>query len=531
MKRFTAKRNHRAGGKVYVMRCHLAMYEQNSVLSPKHYRHRAIALVWTVLIIFTLFLFVGLSIDTGKLCLVNHQLHNAADAAALAGAPWVKKDQTKARSLAQQFAALNSANFKDPVLLNLNENNLPDGDIIIGKYGYFEETGQYLFIPYDPENPTSVNALAVITSRDTETREGHQANQEVPLDYGPLAGVFSLDLSGNWQGKSGPYAIAITGGGGGAGLICLRDDGTGLHAQGTGALIVNNMTGDPDDGAIQINSTDDDVSVTLNGTPEIVCETVNVVANGFSQVGDFDLYENTDVWLGQPRMPDPLLWLNTTEYKPTEYIGTTPDLGGINVQNNNDPILDTIIQPGYYSGGMVFKGGTVEKPVRLASGIYILDGDGLQVLSNSYVIVDPTTGDADGDGLGEAFFYIASTNWEADDTRCLVEGGGIIRAEPLQSGPYEGIIIAQDYLNLNDAEITGNAESILEGTLYFPQERPASEQKKGNGDGFSLRLGGTGMGTGNQIVAGSVYVYGTGDKIINYNGEFPSPVSKAWLVE
>lgn len=535
MMRTSTKRSPQADGKLNVMKCHSTIIrEQKGVLSPKHLRHRGIGLVWTVLVIFALLLLVGLSIDTGKLCLVNHQLHNAADAAALAGAPWVKKEQDYARQRAYDFALKNKADGVD-VKLNKNPNNLADGDIIIGKYGYFEETDQYLFVPFDPANPTSVNALAVITSRDVDEREGHQATQQVPLIFGPLVDVIALDLAGNWQGKSGPYAIAITGGGAGAGLICLRDDGTGLHAQGTGDLIVNNLTGDPDNGAIQVNSADDEVSITLNGTPGIIAETVNVVAEGFSQVGDFDLYENTDVWLGQPRMPDPLWWLNEPAYKPTTNPDLTAtmenDLGGIVVQNNDDPILDTIIQPGYYSGGLTFKGGTAEKPVRLAGGIYILDGAGLQVLANSYVVVDPAGGDANGNGIGEAFFYIAGTNWEADGTACYVSGNAVLRAEPLTYEPYAGIILAQDDNNLNDAEITGTGDSIIEGTLYFPQERPADEQKKGNGDGFALRLGGTGMGTGNQIIASSVYIFGTGDKIINYNGEYPSPIGKAWLVE
>jgi hypothetical protein len=500
-----------------VMRCRFCTYRQKADLSPGRVRRRGFALTWTVLVILALFLLVGLSLDTANLCLVSHQLHNAADAAALAGAPWVKKDQGYARELAKEFAEQNYAGHVD-VNVNLNENNLADGDIIIGKYGYFADQDKYLFIPYDPANPTSVNALAVIASRDTKEREGHQATLQVPLIFGPLAGVFAVDLGGNWQRKRGSYAIAITGGGAGAGLICLRDDGTGLHVQGEGALIVNNLTGDPDNGAIQVNSQDDELSITLNGTPEIIAETVNVTAEGFSQVGDFDLYENTDVWLGQPPMPDPLWWLNEEGYKPTDpALGlATPetDLGSIVVQNDDD-VPASPISAGYYSGGLTFKGGTAENPVRLESGTYILDGAGLDVAANSYVVADPNG----------VFFYITGTG------ACYVSGNATLIATPLTAEPYAGIIIAQDPDDLNDADISGTGDSLIEGTLYFPQERPADEQKKGNGEGFALRLGGTGIGTGNQIIASSVYVYGTGDKIVNYNGQNPSPIGNAWLVE
>ena len=517
------KRSRQEDGEFNVMKCHSTLCEQKVVLSPKHFRRRGFVLVWTVIVFFAIFLLVGLSLDTANLCLVNHQLHNAADAAALAGAPWVKKEQATARTLAKQFAAKNNADHI-PVDLDTNDGNLTDGDIIIGKYGYFTpeqtgvEDGLYLFIPFDPANPTSVNALAVIASRDLDVREGHQATQQVPLIFGPLVGVNALDLSGNLLGQSGPYAVAITGGGSGAGLICLRDDGTGLHAQGTGALIVNNLSGDPDDGAIQVNSGDDELSITLNGTPNIIAETVNVYAEDFTQVGNFDLYENTDVWLGQPKMPDPLLWLSEDPLlKPT----TNPDLdimgadlGGIVIQNDGE-VPTTPIPHGYYSGGLTFKGGTAETPVVLESGIYILDGEGLQVLAGSYVVADP-------DGV---FFYITG------EGSCNISGNATIIATPLTVEPYAGIIIAQDPADLNDADISGTGDSYIEGTLYFPQERPAGEQKTGNGEGFALRLGGTGIGTGNQIIASSVYIYGTGDKIINYNGENPSPIGRAWLVQ
>ncbi len=329
------------------------------VLPGEHYRHRGIALVWTAVFLLVIILLIGLSLDTARVYLVAHQLHNAADAAALAGGPWVKRDQPTARDLAQFFAAENIAD-NVAVDLDTNDDNLPDGDIIIGKYGYFppeqtgEEQGKFLFIPYDPSNPGSVNALAVIASRDVDERLGHRATQQVPLIFGPMVGIYALDLAGNWLGKRGPYAIAITGGGSGAGLICLRHDGTGLHAQGTGDLIVNNLTGDPDEGAIQVNSGDDEISITLNGKPGIVAETINVHAEGFSQVGAFDLYENTDVWLGQPRMPDPLSWLNEPGFKPSdpacEHTDMLSDLGAIVIQND-DEVPTTPILAGYYSGG------------------------------------------------------------------------------------------------------------------------------------------------------------------------------------
>ncbi|MFC1604091.1 hypothetical protein ACFL5F_03600, partial [Planctomycetota bacterium] len=387
------------------------------------------------------------------------------------------------------------------------------------------------------DNPISVNALAVITSRDVEQRAGHQATQKVPLIFGPLANVPALALAGNWFGKSGPYAIAITGGGSGAGLLCIRGDGTGFHIHGDADLTVNNIT-DPyeyEDGAITINSGDDIECVEANGGPTINVDIMNIHAK--DSINFDDSLVTGDVWYGQPRMPDPLAWLNDVA-KPTDNPSLmTPDLGFLNVQNDND-IPAEPIPPGYYSGGMEFKGGTEENPVRLAGGIYILDGIGLQAAAGSYIVVEPDNGDADGDGIGEAFFYIAGTDWkrqpESKGTCLRIDGNAVMKADPLSSEDelYEGIVFAQDNLNLNDAYIIGNGETAIEGTLYFPQEKPAEEQKlAGDGEGFSLRLGGTGLGTGNQIITSSLYLFGTGDKIINYDGRNPSPISKSWLVE
>jgi hypothetical protein len=491
-------------------------------------------LVWTAIFLLLMLLLMGLSLDTAKVALVMHQLHNAADAGALAGAPWVKRDRAQARLLAQllagqNFADKNGSAVPQPVLLDLNVDNLADGDIIVGLFGYDPVANQRFFLRYDPTatEPTPVNALAVIASRDQAIRVGHQATQSVALNFGSIANVDSVDVRGNWEGKRGPYAIAITGGGTGAGLVCLRRDGTGLHLQGNADLTINNITDPPvfEEGAIQINSFDDELCLTTNGGPMINSDLINICANGCTQVGNFQLSEtDTQVWYGQPPMPDPLGWFKTNPPQPGA------DLGTIDIKNNTQ-VPANPIPAGYYSGGMTFKGGTAADPIYLASGTYVLDGAGLQVLAGAYVVVDPAGGDADGDGIGEAFFYIRGTDWEGDGTVCYVSGNAVVRADPLSSGLYAGIIVAQNYLNLNDAEITGTGATLIEGTLYFPQHRPVEEQSGGNGEGFALRLGGTGLGTGNQVIADSVYIFGTGDKIINYDGRNPSPISKAWLVE
>lgn len=476
-------------------------------------RYRGVALIWSAIILMLMILFIGLSIDTAKVALVIHQLHNAADAAALAGGPWVRRDQLQARLLAQAMAAQNFADknilgVAQPVLLDLNVNNDPNGDIIVGRYTYDRNTGTSYFTPFDPcsPNPIPINALAVIASRDTVVRTGHQPSQQVSLNFGPVAGVQSLPVTGRWQTRRGPYAIAMTGGGVGAGLICLRRDLTGLHVHGTSTLSVKNLTGVFEDGGIQINSFDDELCVTTNGTPEIIADIMNICADGFTQKGDFVFPPEPEMYvnLRQPPIPDPLAWLKSNP--PAK----GPDLGGVRITTPQQ-IPATPIPAGYYSDGLDLNAGTEENPIRLGPGIYILGGDGLSVGANAVVMADP-------EGV---FFFIT------DDGVCDIGGGAVFTATPLTSGPYENIIIAQDYRDLNVASIIGGPGFMLEGTMYFPQHVVDQQQKTD----FALILGGTGAVFNNQIIADSVYVPGTSDVLINYDGRNPAPITRAYLVE
>ncbi len=481
--------------------------ERSAGLASKQLRYRGIALVWTVIFLLLMILLMGLSLDTAKVALVMHQLHNAADAAALAGGPWVRRNQLQARELARDMAAQNFADA-NAVLLDLNLNNDPNGDIIVGRYTYDRVTGTSYFTPYDPCSPTPVpiNALAVLASRDELVRTGHQPSEQVSLNFGPIAGVQSIPVAGRWQSKRGPYAIAMTGGGVGAGLICLRRDQTGLHCNGSPTLTVKNLTGVFEDGGIQINSSDPNLCVTTTGTPDIIADLVNITAGDFTQKGSFQFPPEPEMYvnLRQPPIPDPLAWLKTNP--PTQ----GADLGSIRITTAGD-IPATPIPAGYYSGGLDLNSGTAENPIRLGPGIYILGGDGLSVGANAVVEAAP-------EGV---FFYIT------DDGICDIGGGAAFHATPLTEGPYENIIIAQDYRDLNVASIIGGPGFQLEGTMYFPQH--VEVQK--NRDDFALILGGDGAVFNNQIIADSVWIPGTANVLVNYDGRNPAPITRAYLVE
>ncbi len=94
---------------------------------------RGLAAVWFVLLGLVLVGVTGVALDTGLVLLVANQLQNASDAGALAGTRLVQTDITEARQAALDIAFENDA-AKSPVQIDLNPENVPTGDIVVGRY-------------------------------------------------------------------------------------------------------------------------------------------------------------------------------------------------------------------------------------------------------------------------------------------------------------------------------------------------------------------------------------------------------------
>lgn len=407
-----------------------------------------------------------------------------------------------------------------PVLLDLNESNDPDGDIIIGRYRYDPVLEISFFTPAVDLSTEPVNALAVISSRN-ESHDG-----PLPLNFGGIVDVPTVNLGGFWQGKSGPYAIAMTAGGTGAGLICLRDDYKGFDIQGTSKLTVTNTTGNPNDGAIQVNS-EWDVGLSITGGPPIIdAYAVNMCADTHSDTCAYTFPDVEYVEYRQPPIPDPLIGLQPpTPFGPD----LSPSPGETIVINDGDVILPA----GYYSGGWLINGGTVT----LERGIYILGGQdknnakaGLAVYGGILDGSGLTTGDGVDPDTGGVMFYITG------DGVIDIHAGATVHADPMtdDGNPYQYITIFVDRESTNEAEIIGHAGLDLNGTLYFPQQPVVNGQNPpgiGPPDSFAVKIGGTGDGFGNQIITDSIYFHGNSDVLIEYDGRNPAPTTKAFLVE
>lgn len=315
------------------------------------------------------------------------------------------------------------------------------------------------------------NAVKVVTNRTNTSLSG-----PVQLFFGSIIGTQTVQISRD--------AIAMIGGGTGAGIIALNP-----HEKNA-FTVSGDATVHTCDGNIQVNSDDPSSAAFLNGNLTVDAPHLNVTGVG-RVVGNATL--TGDLVNGAPAIPDPLADLPAPSWNPADDMGTVWLTGGENLH----------IEPGYYSGGILVNNGELT----LSPGIYILDGMGLNISGTA-------TFTAEG-----VMFYVIGTG-------CVdITGTGYVTITPPNpdihdypgSDTYEYISIFQARDNTNESRIIGTSVLNLEGTLYFPAAH--------------LKLGGTGDGFGNQLIADTIEIHGTGDMYIRYDGNEPAVGNKIFLVE
>lgn len=317
---------------------------------------------------------------------------------------------------------------------------------------------------------SSPNAVKVVARRVNSSPAG-----PVGLFFGPMFGVGSVEVYRT--------AIAMIGGGTGAGIIALNpEDPQSFYIHGDATLTVN-------DGALQVNSDHPSQAARIQGDVTIIAPELNVrgeprfVGNAYDFEGDV----NT----GVPYMPDPLAFLEAPP------VGAVMSPTGITEPGT--------YAAGYYPDGIYLTGGHVD----LLPGIYILDGEGLYIGGNASMTAN------------DVMFYIQGTG----AVTIIGTGDVEVTAAPLDSGPYGGISFFQARDNTNTAVFTGTGfmnDPIIDpedaaGTLYFPSA--------------TVEVGGTGDTYINQLIADKIEIYGTGVKSILYDGRFPAPGAKVFLVK
>lgn len=498
MKRFSAKRYHLLDVGLNVMRRHLCIREQQSVLSPKHLRYHGIALAWTAIVIIALFLLVGLSIDWAKLLYNLHELQNAADAAALAGAQIIKvstADETRLRT--QELASDNKAEKLDVYLRTTTQDDPftddTDLDIILGRW---INHMRFFFPTLD-----APDAVKVIARR----ADGLTDAPALAFLYGPIVGVNTANAN---RVAIGWYNEAS-----GAGLIVL--DETPVDKQGApmpGLFIADNVGSvDVIGGSIQVNTVWEGTK--LNNNPpaalyvkaggQMLASRLTITGHTDPAPGssswetiwedrDLGMQMPYDIWEGAPYMPDPLRDIeppNIADYAVKSYVHDT----------------SATLDPGYYPDGIELNStGTL---VNLNPGTYILGGGHLN--QDSGLIVNGGT------LIGHGVLIYLTKDYTHTDGRWAqldIEGNVITDItppgdymNPRQVDGLPGISIWQDRANTeNTATLNGQTGITISGTLYFPNNH--------------IYLAGNPGKTGNQILCGSLEVFGRAQILVEYDG-------------
>lgn len=443
-------------------------------------RRKGIAYLWMVMVLVLLIAVIGLSVDTAYAFLVAQQLQNAADASSLAGAQLVRDSAAEARQAAIAIGLENAAAL-DPVQLADNLGNVTGGDVVVGWY----DRGDREFTP----TLTGANAVKVVARRTPDSLGGR-----VGLIFGGIFGTFEVSIERD--------AIAMIGGGTGSGIIMLNtEDKWTFRMDGTVTLDVRDSSSPDGEGAIQVNS-HNDWPMKPDGGVTLLAGEINVCAEDPKEVPEFD----GDINTGVDPLPDPL-----KDIAPPPPGSWGDDQGGValstGIEITYPPVPPASSHMGipitYMSEGISMTGGTLT----LEPGIYVLDGVGLNV----------TGGNLYAEGV--MFYIVDQTPSDSTPSHVKLVGNGEVQISAMEEAePYTGIAIWQARDNTNEADIVGTDQFDLDGTLYFPV---APVNIGGTSDSFSIT----------QLIVDSLEISGSGTLFIDYDGRFPAPGTRVFLVE
>jgi hypothetical protein len=449
-------------------------------------RNGGIALIWTAITLIVLILFVGLAIDVARIYLAAHQLQNAADAAALAGARYVAWDPNSETKIEARLKALEYANYNYAanliVNLNLTTNNggeaiqgipLPanrdhPGDIIIGRFISQTRT----FIP----TLDTPNAMKVVTRK-----QNGQANVPLPLLFGPIVHVDDVNIQGCSTAMIyNSYEPAV---------ICCCDASQCIYLHGNPVVNVNQ-------GSVVANSIAVD-AVDVRGKPAIYASEFNVSGDvTISGNYDFDTdltYNDIPATLNKGVPPIPCPYADCAEPAIAGISPTAPPDG--NTLHITSGTWN--LEPGYYPGGIEISGDAV---VNLARGIYQVNGTatsgGLSITGGTTIAL-------------EVMFHIVGGKLD-------IRGNAQLTLTPRASESCEFISIFQSRSNYSQAEINGTGDLDITGSLYFPNNH--------------IYITGDGDTIGSRIVACTIEFAGNGEINVGYSAS-PKITNKSFLVE
>ena len=439
--------------------------------------------VYTVIVLLVLIGFVGLAIDWGYMTWTALKLQNAADAAALAGAEQIWLGHSRARDAAVDIAALNEAGRKH-VMLDRNDDNAPDGDVVLGIYDTAEKT-------FTPSTDRMVANAVLVTARRTT---GSDAGP-LPLFFGPIFGKATSEVS--------RFAIAFAEGGPAyADIIALDpDDPHAFYLYGNGYLNVGNG-----EGSVQVNSN----NTTSNVGGSLVQGTkVSFLAGDLYVVGTNEERGKPnlpDIHEGEEFQPDPYEDLAEPEV-PSPPVPTYP--GKPKITGNGSTLTE--FYPGYYPDGLEMNAGN---NVFLHPGVYVLGND------------FKLNGDSTLTGY-EVMFYL-------DQGAIHDNGTGQVYLTPPPTGDYyQGLQFFQARDNTEAGNFNG--DTTWTGAQVDDPNTEVNETEIGAGGFYfpnaHIEFGGTGPLTFNGLIAKTIEVYGSGHVNVTGGYESNEGTKNVYLVE
>ncbi|HSU69759.1 MAG TPA: pilus assembly protein TadG-related protein [Tepidisphaeraceae bacterium] len=375
---------------------------------------RGVISVWVALTVPLMVGVGGLALDTSYVVLTAHQLQNAADAAALAGAIQVQNSTSQATTDAITYAGKNWAAGASV--------QLATSDVVFGRYDQAKLTFTAGGTPY--------NAVQA-TARRTSTAPGGSIN----LFFGPIFGVNTCDVSRTATAMiNGPFA---------AGVIALDPTRpSSFGANGNLQFTVAN-------GGIQVDSNDPS-AIRVVGNATIAATELRTVG-GYTDPGNVTV---PVIQTGVSPAPDPLANLPAPTYS------TASDLGAINLTGNKSQTVNNSGSgPWYYSGGISMTSSNAS--LTLQPGIYVLGPPGLNISGGNLT------------ANGVMFYFTGAPDKKGATTYGTVNltGNGTVDISPPTSGTYQGLTFFQDRAtpySAVSASIVGTATMNLSGTVYLP---------------------------------------------------------------
>ncbi|MHC5155313.1 MAG: fibronectin type III domain-containing protein [Planctomycetota bacterium] len=303
--------------------------------------------------------------------------------------------------------------------------------------------------------------------------------------------VTAVDTSFNESAYSSEISARPFATKGGAGMLALGEcDCPGILFGGSGVEDILTIL----NGGMHINSYNFDEALDIVGRLPLTIDTEYIdIVGGFDYKHDIPeglaVHELLD---SEAVLPDPY------EYMPDAVYSNIPDLGTI--ADSDDP---QTYSPGYYSGGIQIS----SSEVHLEPGDYYLDsiGEGASIHMSGGLLT----------GEGVTLHIIGDADEGID-----VRGNVSIDISAPTSGNYEGIAIFQkrdvNYDCVQScveplsaavpiSEFSGSGIISIEGAVYMPHNR--------------LELGGTGDIFTERVVADRIYINGTLEIVIDYQGD------------